>query len=513
MRALARHALLLIVVSGSAACGGGGSEAPLPPLVGNALRVSGGSPYPSGCSVGSGQLYRGAEVEPSLAVDPLDANHLVGAWQQDRLSNGGAAGLRTGVSLDGGATWTVGGPAFTHCSGGTSAGHGDYQRSTDPWVTVALDGTVHLAGYSFDVSHGRQAVVASRSSDGGLTWSAAQVVASDSSNDIGLDKETITANPAVADTVYLTWDRLAGLSGPASLVTGPAWFSRSLDGGVSWEAPRIVYDPGANAQTIGNIIVVLPDGTLLDLLARLEQLSAPSPVGDVVVVRSTDDGDSWSDPIVVSSLQSIGVVDPKTQHPVRTGDILPSIAVDPVTGAVWVAWQDARFSSGARDGIVLAHSEDGGQSWSTPVQVNQATEVQAFTPVVAVDASGAVAVSYYDLRHDTPSDPGHLWATGFVVRSADGSAPWTEAQQGEPFDLRRAPNTSGSGWFLGDYTGLAARAGGFTALMVFANDSSSNPTDAFISQLPAPVTARTAEVQRNERPLGLAERARLARQR
>ena len=40
--------------------------------------------------------YLNSEVEPQVAVDPTNPSHLVGAWQQDRWSNGGAHGLVAG---------------------------------------------------------------------------------------------------------------------------------------------------------------------------------------------------------------------------------------------------------------------------------------------------------------------------------------------------------------------------------------------------------------------------------
>src|SRR5689334_20416900 len=59
--------------------------------------------------------YLISEVEPWVAVDPTNAAHLVGAWQQDRWTDGGAHGLVAGVSNDGGATWTVSPQPFTAC--------------------------------------------------------------------------------------------------------------------------------------------------------------------------------------------------------------------------------------------------------------------------------------------------------------------------------------------------------------------------------------------------------------
>src|SRR5438270_742459 len=107
-----------------------------PPLPGGLVRASGASPYPSSCVAARqvGTNYPGAEVEPFLAVDPANAKHLIGVWQQDRWSNGGANGLVTGVTFDGGATWTKSSVPYTLCSGGA------FQRASDPWVSFAPDG-------------------------------------------------------------------------------------------------------------------------------------------------------------------------------------------------------------------------------------------------------------------------------------------------------------------------------------------------------------------------------------
>jgi hypothetical protein len=70
--------------------------------------VSGPSPFPLGCEgvAQSGTLYQNAEVEPRVAVDPNDPTHIVGVWQQDRWSNGGAHGPVAAASFDGGTSWT-----------------------------------------------------------------------------------------------------------------------------------------------------------------------------------------------------------------------------------------------------------------------------------------------------------------------------------------------------------------------------------------------------------------------
>jgi hypothetical protein len=100
------------------------------------VRVSGPSPFKPGCDrSGSPAVnYENAEVEPWLAIDPNDADHLVGIWQQDRWRQlAGSHGLMTGVSHDGGLTWQRTFAHFSRCAGGNSTNGGDYERASDPW--------------------------------------------------------------------------------------------------------------------------------------------------------------------------------------------------------------------------------------------------------------------------------------------------------------------------------------------------------------------------------------------
>ncbi|MGH3017356.1 MAG: sialidase family protein [Gaiellaceae bacterium] len=449
------------------------------------VQVSGSSPFvgctADGVSGQSGTVYQNSEVEPWLDVNPTNTNNLVGAWQQDRWSNGGARGLLAGSSANGGGSWTTTViPGITMCSGG------DYQRATDPWVSFGPDGVVYQLALSFndvappftafDFDH---ALLASKSTDGGLTWSDPEIVIRDLDANVFNDKQTITADPTDADLVYAVWDRLvfptseraAVIAGfVTSAFRGPAWFARSTDGGDSWEPARQIYDPGQNDQTIGNQIVVLPDGTLVNLFDEIHNDNSKKQRGfSVRVVRSTDQGDTWSKPIFIDLLGTIFTTDPDSGDDVRTGDIIPDIAVAP-NGDLYAVWQDARLNGGAADGIALSRSTNGGLSWSPRVKVNKTpTNIpignqQAFTPSVDVAADGTVAVTYYDFRNNTNAVP--LPTDYFVVHchtACNNAANWGDEVQltDESFDMRQAPFAGG--FFTGDYEGLASAGNDFGA--------------------------------------------------
>jgi hypothetical protein len=168
---------------------------------------------------------------------------------------------------------------------------------------------------------------------------------------------------------------------------------------------------------------------------------------------------------------------PKTQAPLRTGAGLPIGAVDPSTGALYVVWSDGRFSGFQREGIAFSKSLDAGMTWSAPVQVNQATNVQAFTPAVAAGAGG-VAVTYFDFRKDTPA-PATLLTNAWRIVSGDGGNTWRESLVYGPFDLNSAPLTT-EGYFVGDYQGLVAAGGDFLAFFAAANSgNAANPSSIF----------------------------------
>src|SRR5205823_2228414 len=170
---------------------------------------------------------------------------------------------------------------------------------------------------------------------------------------------------------------------------------------------------GAGSSSIGNIINVLPDGTLIDSF----DLNLGRGQRNVALVRSTDHGVTWdTTPTFVDQHGTVGVIDPRDGARVRTGDILPAFAVDPRPGTrnVYAVWQDARFSSGQSDQIAFSRSHDGGLTWSPAVRISPPGNVQAFTPAISVGPDGEIAVSYYDFTFDTVDSPGletDLWVT------------------------------------------------------------------------------------------------------
>ena len=442
----------------------------LEPLV----QVSGDSPFgpletcgnfPSG-----GTNFTGSEVEPWLDVNPADSDNLVAYWQQDRWSNGGARSNVAGVTHDGGETWQlVVVPGLTDCSGGP------FERASDPWVSFSPDGTLHQMSLVVNLPTfaGRNGMAVSRSLDGGLTWEDPIFIIDEETPGVLNDKNTLTADSNDSDFVYAIWGRLFVF--PTGGFEGPAYFARTTDGGLTWEPAREIFNPGVNNQTIGNQIVVLPDGRLINFFNEIINVlpdgtpNPQTPPFNLAFIESLDQGATWEvagGSTRIAQIQSQGASTPDTGAAVRDGDLIFDVAVDPKNGRLYAVWQDSRFTG--FDQVAFAQSKDGGKTWSAPIRVNRTPRNrdnplrrQAFLPSVAVGGDGTVAVSYYDFRND--DDSGEL-ADHFMVfcdRRCDRRRSWRQEVRltEESFDYLTAPQAGGL--FLGDYLGLAAKGDKF----------------------------------------------------
>lgn len=146
----------------------------------------------------------------------------------------------------------------------------------------------------------------------------------------------------------------------------------------------------------------------------------------------------------------------------RTGDILPAVGVDPRTGRLYVAWTDSRFTPGVPQ-VLLSRSDDEGRTWSAPRRVSDGPDDSpSFTAALAVSGEGRVAISYNSLRND-PSR--QFLVDVYAATSRDGvNFGASRRVSSTSFDVRFA--ALAQEFFLGDYQGLAAGGKSFYSLWI-----------------------------------------------
>lgn len=465
---------------------------------GPSLQVTASSPFADCTSDGvggqTGTNYPNSELEPRLAINPsvTDRNgdgianggdlNLAVTYQQDRWSNSGARGVVAQVSIDGGASWqTTPIPGITKCSGGT------WDRASNLWLSFGPQGDLYHSALVMNKEKTRSDVLVSMSADGGLTWGSASSVA----GAIGLnDKPSITADSLRPANVYVVWQRQSA---------GSTYLAKSTDRGSTWESPRVIL----SKQIMGAEVLSHPSGRLLTMGGRLQGPNIKNSA--VIALASTDSGATWSGENIVAAITTAPVSDPETGAKVRTSGTwsIPSMAMDtnpssPGYGNVYAVWEDGRFGGSSRtkfSSIAFSMSSDAGETWSSPIKVNQTpTNVssrnqQAFTPSVAVTENGAIGVAYYDLRNNTSSSS-TLLADRWLAhchpltagRACVSSSDWKNDESrltDASFDLSKAPNANG--YFLGDYEGLVGGPSGF--LSVHAASSSADYSSLFFRSI------------------------------
>jgi hypothetical protein len=397
------------------------------------IRVSGDILAPSG-----GPAQPETETEPFFAIDPENPKHLLASYQEDRFPDEGCRNLTSAVSFDGGASWQESLlPRLTVAAGGP------YERTSDPWVAFGTGGRAYFVSLGFNETSPQNGVYLSASDDGGLTWG--DPVAVHSGNQNFDDKESVVVDnrddSPYKGRVYVAWDSIN------SARQQPVLLTYSDDGGHSFAEGSILYIQGSN---IGIIPLVGPGG-----IVHAVWLSYQRQVL-MLAAHSTDGGRTWSAPVTVATVSASGV------DGSRTGAGLPTAAIDGRTGALYVAWEDDRFTPGT-DQVVLSRSTDGGQTWSAPQRVSDGPgDAASFTPAVAVTPEGWVGVAYYSLRNS----PSRVLVDEYLAVSRSGGQTFAKSQRltASSWDLRFAATSDG--FFLGDYQGLATSSKTFYPLWI-----------------------------------------------
>jgi hypothetical protein len=400
-------------------------------------------------------------VETAIAIDPTDPDHIVGAAL---VIMGDPADRRitnfSYVTWNAGRTWTAvpipnpegrvqgdDGVVIDH-EGRVYRTYLSFKHLRDP------EGVFPRTGLFMAVSE-----------DGGLTYPVS-VPFIDHLNTIlpfedkpypGVD---LSEDSPYRGTVYVAWTRFTRYGSPAPEDSSYIYIVRTRDGGRTFSRPLRLPAGGGDAldsdgTVEGAVPAVGPNGEVY--------LAWSGPRG-IEFTRSTDGGVTWEPARTI--LDQPGGWDIEVAGLGRANG-MPVTAVDisdgPHRGTVYVNWADLR-NNGGKDGdadIFISRSPDGGTTWSEPLRVNQDPvgngRDQFFTWMSVDPTDGSVNIVYYDRRD---GDGRRVYV--YLARSTDGGRTFREYRiSAEPFEP--VPDR-----FFGDYIGVSAYSGRVAALWTHA---------------------------------------------
>jgi hypothetical protein len=191
-----------------------------------------------------------------------------------------------------------------------------------------------------------------------------------------------------------------------STTDGGIYLTRSTDGGATWGPSGGTKITGAdfiNRSVGGADVVVGPDHAVY-VFYLLQNLF--SGAARIVMQKSTDFGVTFGPPIAVAVLRVTGVngdlgLTDSIGRSFRT-NAFPQAAVNPVTGAIYVVYDDVGTAPGDKADIYFRQSTDGGTTWDPAIRVNDdKTTNDQWQPALAVTPDGKhVGVFWYDRRLD-----------------------------------------------------------------------------------------------------------------
>jgi len=280
-------------------------------------------------------------------------------------------------------------------------------------------------------------VLVARSTDHGETWSAPEPLSSlANSSQSDLRPRLATDGEGNWVAAWTSTHTLGGTLGSDF----DQLVVRSSNNGTSWSAP-IALNSNAATDVGTDVNVALATDGLGNWLAAWE---SNDPLGsaigsdyDILVSRSTNGGASWSSPVALDADANVDDND----------DTNVALATD--AAGNWLAiWQSSPSAGSAN--VLASHSFDAGESWSPAVTINQIAGYH-IGPHLATDGSGNWIAAWAS----------NVTSTGAVgrdfdiysARSSNAGASWTnpallnvnaDSDSGDDYFPRIATDGSGS---------------------------------------------------------------------
>jgi hypothetical protein len=376
----------------------------------------------------------GSQSETSIAINPANAKNVIaGSNEIQRLP------MRAMASFDGGATFT--GVDLPLPPPRTNNG---FDFGSDPGVAFDSNGNAYysyiIVFFSAGGSINGTEMAVSRSTDGGLTWTATYFAPQTGEGQFN-DKPMITVDTGSVhhNRIYVAWDNATGNSSSTKNGNNVV-LSYSDDGGVTFSAPVSVSGPfTGKTGGIGADPYVTSDGTLHVAWQDYAHLV-------IADAKSTNGGATFSAP---NAIAIVGAFQFNVAAQSTRGAL-----VYPACGAFRTSlYCSYTNGSDASTSVYVAKSTDGGATWSSKAVPAAGDQ---FNQWLAVDQSnGSVNVAYYDTGTHGAT-PTHYT----LARSTDGGATYTAAAiaNAATDETCCAPSVN-LGNQYGDYEGIAAAGG------------------------------------------------------
>ena len=261
------------------------------------------------------------------------------------------------------------------------------------------------------------------------------------------DKEWVALNP-YNNQLYMTWTQFDAYDSKDPNDFSHIVFSKSTDGGETWSDPlQISAFPGDckddDETAEGAVPAIGPNGEFYVAWSRNDS---------IWFNYSLDDGQTWLKKERFIATQPQGwVIDIPGLYRCNG---LPVTACDRSTseykGTLYVNWADQRNGEDNTD-IWLIKSTDGGENWSNPIKVNDDNENkhQFLTWMTIDQTNGYLYFVFYDRRNHKDERRTDV----YLAVSKDGGETFKNVRISEsPF----RPNPE---MFFGDYTNISVHNG------------------------------------------------------